>query len=80
MKTPQPVLPYCKAAEGGACIGESWAAAVTGGAACQAAGGACILKESIYIGNQRKCEEYCDDKFPSKFNKIQENVDLTRKV
>ena len=74
---------YChdfKAVEGGACIGESWAAFFTGGGICQAAGGACTATEAFYIGLQRECEEYCDGKFPSKFDKIQENLNLTRKV
>ena len=80
MKTPQPVLPYCKAAEAGACIGEAAFNHATGGGFCQAAGGACTATEAFYIALQRECEEYCDGKFPSKFDKIQENVNLTRKV
>ena len=78
MKTLQPILPYCKAAQGGACIGESWGAWATGGGGCQAAGGACDITESAYIGQERDCETYCNGKFPAEFELIQDNVDLTR--
>ena len=73
----------CKSIEGTTCVSESifsWLDVFDILGLCQAASGACTFQDSLNIVDQIKCEKDCFEKFPSKYENTQKNINLTRTV